>query len=75
MKLSHIMLTALLFMLPATISAHESATATKNTVSVEKTPAAQASDANAINKESTHSGRTNSDGCHNDRIHGGYHCH
>jgi len=22
-----------------------------------------------------HSGRTNSAGCHNDRIHGGYHCH
>ncbi|MCH7807851.1 MAG: YHYH domain-containing protein [Planctomycetes bacterium] len=22
-----------------------------------------------------HSGRTNSDGCHNDYIHGGYHCH
>jgi 5-methylcytosine-specific restriction endonuclease McrA len=22
-----------------------------------------------------HSGRTNSEGCHNDRIHGGYHCH
>ena len=22
-----------------------------------------------------HSGRTNSDGCHNDYINGGYHCH
>ncbi len=23
----------------------------------------------------SHSGRTNREGCHNDRIHGGYHCH
>lgn len=23
----------------------------------------------------SHSGRTNSSGCHNDNIHGGYHCH
>lgn len=22
-----------------------------------------------------HSGRTNAQGCHNDRVHGGYHCH
>ena len=22
-----------------------------------------------------HSGRTNAEGCHNDRVHGGYHCH
>ena len=23
----------------------------------------------------SHSGRTNSEGCHNDNVHGGYHCH
>lgn len=26
-------------------------------------------------KATAHSGRTNSSGCHNDNIHGGYHCH
>lgn len=26
-------------------------------------------------KTTAHSGRTNSEGCHNDYIHGGYHCH
>ena len=26
-------------------------------------------------KSDAHSGRTNSSGCHNDNIHGGYHCH
>jgi len=24
---------------------------------------------------SAHGGRTNAQGCHNDRVHGGYHCH
>ena len=23
----------------------------------------------------SHSGRTNSEGCHKDNVHGGYHCH
>ena len=28
-----------------------------------------------VNSANAHSGRTNSSGCHNDNIHGGYHCH
>jgi len=27
------------------------------------------------NSTVSHSGRTNSEGCHNDNINGGYHCH
>lgn len=29
----------------------------------------------AVNDASSHPGRTNSEGCHNDRKNGGYHCH
>jgi len=28
-----------------------------------------------VNIANAHGGRTNSSGCHNDNIHGGYHCH
>ena len=28
-----------------------------------------------VNSANAHGGRTNSSGCHNDNIHGGYHCH
>lgn len=28
-----------------------------------------------VSSSVSHSGRTNSEGCHNDNIHGGYHCH
>lgn len=31
--------------------------------------------AGAINDANAHPGRTNSEGCHNDRKNGGYHCH
>jgi len=29
----------------------------------------------AATAASAHGGRTNAQGCHNDRVHGGYHCH
>jgi len=31
--------------------------------------------ATAVPAAFAHGGRTNAQGCHNDRVHGGYHCH
>jgi hypothetical protein len=71
MKLTYLALAAILIMLPATGSAHESAPTDKSVVTTEKAVETQG----APDKIVAHSGRTNKDGCHNDRKKGTYHCH